>query len=126
MLKKNIKWTVAFLILCALCVSLHFFHSGAQRGKTAVIKRGGEVIKTIDLSAVSEPYEIKIEGDGGFNIISVEKDRIAVKDADCPDKLCVKQGFIDTGAYPIVCLPHKVTVSIENGAGEVDAVAGGN
>ena len=124
MLKRNIKWIIIFALLCALCVTLHVFHAKRQSGKLAVIKKDGEIIKTIDLSAVSEPYEIRVETDGGYNIIYVEKGKISVKDADCPDKLCVKQGTIENGAYPIVCLPHKITVSIENGGG-VDAVSGG-
>lgn len=125
MLNRNLKWVFVFLILCVLCVSLHIVHTKGQSGKTAVIKQNGKVIKTIDLSAVSEPYEIKAEGDGGYNIILIEKDKISVKDADCPDRLCVKQGAIDGGAYPIVCLPHRLTVSIEQADCEVDAVSGG-
>ncbi|MBO4897432.1 MAG: NusG domain II-containing protein [Clostridia bacterium] len=125
MLKSNIKWVLIFALLCVLCITLHIVHTKGKSGKLAVIKKDGETVKTIDLSAVSEPYEIRIESDNGYNIIYVEKGKISIKDADCPDRLCVKQGTIENGAYPIVCLPHRVTVSIEKADGEVDAVSGG-
>ena len=125
MLKRNLRWIFIFLFVCLLCVFLHIVHINGRSGKTAVIKRDGEIIKTIDLSAVSAPYEIKIESDNGYNIIYVEKNRISVKDADCPDRLCVKQGAVENGAYPIVCLPHRLTVGIENAEDGVDAVSGG-
>ncbi len=32
--------------------------------------------------------------------------------ADCPDKLCVKQGKISKSGESIICLPHKVVVKI--------------
>ena len=36
-----------------------------------------------------------------------------MKEADCPDKYCVKQGKIKNVGETIVCLPHKVVVEIE-------------
>ena len=44
--------------------------------------------------------------------------------ADCPDKLCVRQGALDRNGV-IVCLPNRVVVrvSTESGA-DYDAVVG--
>ena len=46
-----------------------------------------------------------------------------MSEADCPDRLCVKQGEITNGIYPIVCLPHRLTVRIVENSG-IDAVTG--
>ena len=32
--------------------------------------------------------------------------------ADCPDKLCVKQGFIDRPVLPIACLPNRLVIRL--------------
>ena len=40
-----------------------------------------------------------------------------MKDADCPDRLCVKQGSISKNGESIVCLPHKVIVTVTGGDG---------
>ena len=93
---------------------------------SAVIKSDGKIIKKIDLDKSREPYEFKIEGaNGGYNIVRVENGKIAVIEADCPDLICVKRGFVSGGALPIVCLPHRLSISFEGGAAGADAVAGG-
>jgi len=46
-----------------------------------------------------------------------------VTDADCPDRLCVKQRAISKQGETIVCLPHRLIVKIEGGdAPDVDGV----
>lgn len=90
----------------------------------AEIVQDGNVIQTVDLSSVSEPYDITVRTeDGGYNTIHVEQGSIRVSEADCPDRLCVKQGEITNGIYPIVCLPHRLTVRIVENSG-IDAVTG--
>ena len=56
----------------------------------------------------------------------VEKGKIAVIHANCPDKICVNRGFIENGTFPIVCLPNRLSVYIEESDGGVDAVSGGD
>lgn len=90
----------------------------------AEIVQDGNVIQTVDLSSVSEPYDITLRTEnGGYNTIHVEQGAIRVSEADCPDRLCVKQGEITNGIYPIVCLPHRLTVRIVENSG-IDAVTG--
>ena len=124
-MNKNIKWIIIFTVFCAVCLCVFFLQNNVKSGVLAQIKQGDKVIKTIDLSKVKEPYEEKVtDGHGGYNIIRVEKGRIAVIEANCPDKICVNQGYIDNGSVPIVCLPHRLSVTIINGEKDIDAVAG--
>lgn len=126
-MKHSIKWIVFFVILSLLCLAAIFFMSQAKKGeKIANISKNGKIIKTIDLADVEEPYEFTV-GDkaGGFNIIRVEHGRIAVIEADCPDKICLRQGFISGGALPIVCLPHKLAISVNARSEEYDVTVGG-
>lgn len=126
-MKDSIKWIIFFTLLCAVCVVIWVVRgSGTSEAAVAQIKRGGSVIETIDLSSVAEPYEFVIEDDTGYNKIRVEKGRIAVTDADCKDKICVNSGYIDNSAVPIVCLPHRLSITIVGGDKDIDAVAGGN
>lgn len=93
---------------------------------TAEIKQDGKVIRTIDLTNTNEPYEFTVESnDGGHNTIRVENGRIAVIDADCDDKICVQQGYVSDASHPIVCLPHKLSITVTGNDGEYDAVVGG-
>ena len=85
----------------------------------------GTQIERLDLSAVTEPYSIAVENESGTNTISVEKGRIRVSEANCPDGLCVRQGWISGGAMPIVCLPHQLIIKFDSDTtNELDAVVG--
>lgn len=125
-MNKNIKWIIIFTFFCAVCIGVMFWQNNVKSGVIAQIKQGDKVIRTVDLSKVKEPYEEKItDGHGGYNIIRIENGRIAVTEANCPDKICVNQGYIDNVSVPIVCLPHQLSVTIINSEKDIDAVAGG-
>lgn len=80
----------------------------------AVIKRDGKVLRTIDLNKVVKPEEFTLKTDNGhYNTIAVKHNSIRVKDADCPNKLCVKSGWISNPGEIIVCLPFKLIINIE-------------
>ncbi|MCD7927303.1 MAG: NusG domain II-containing protein [Oscillospiraceae bacterium] len=86
-------------------------------GTIANIYQDGEWIYSIDLSAVTEGYELTIEDENGVNIIRVEPGRICVLEADCPDQVCVQAGWLSDSASPIVCLPHRLVIRLEETAG---------
>lgn len=115
MLFSIIGWTMS--------VNIHLTNSCAK------IYQNGELLYTIDLEEVKEPYEIKITGDGGCeNTILVKKGEIGVVAADCPDKVCIHTGFISDGIQPVVCLPNKLVIQIEvkyniDNSGVIDGVA---
>ena len=87
----------------------------APHGDIAVISVNGEEYKRIDLSKVKEPYELRIETEYGVNIVLVEPGAISVSSADCPDKICVYQGRHTQAGLPIICMPHRLVISIEGG-----------
>lgn len=65
----------------------------------------------------------KIETDAGYNEIEIKDKSVVMKDANCPDKLCIHQGKIDTDMETIVCLPHKLIVEIRSDkVDEVDII----
>ena len=124
-MKNNLICAGIFAVICAVCFVIWQYREGQKPAeKIARVMKNGELIEEIHLSNTDEPYEFTVSDNLGSNTIRAEHDRIAVTDADCPDKLCVKQGYIDNGV--IVCLPHKLTVEIAGGEKEADAVAGGN
>ena len=49
--------------------------------------------------------------------------QVWIDQADCPDKLCVKQGKISKNGQSIICLPHKLTILVQaDSEQEYDAV----
>ena len=109
------------IIISALPIILNINNTNI---KTAEIYRENDLLYSIDLSAVTQPYAITIENGKHSNVIWVEKDKISMKSSNCPDKLCVKQGKISNSLMPIVCLPNNITIKIEDSdKHKVDAIS---
>ncbi len=90
----------------------------------AVIKQDGKVIKTIDLTEITEKTEIKIPyKDKDFNTIEIEPGRIRFIDGDCPDKICIKTGWISEPGQTAVCLPHKLMIKINGKNSSYDQIS---
>ncbi len=94
----------------------------APKKNTVLIKSGGKVIYTLDLSRESD-REFEIKTEHGSNTIEIKEGKIRVKSADCPDKTCVRMGWLSSSAMPIVCLPHELVIEFDDNDGGVDAVA---
>ena len=111
---KKTKIWIAVLLSVVLLGLLGFFALSRLGGGTiAVITVEGQEYKRIDLSRVTESYDIEIDTKYGHNTVHVAPGRIAVTQADCPDGICVAQGAIDRGGVPIVCMPLRLVVKIE-------------
>ncbi|WP_232050945.1 NusG domain II-containing protein [Arabiibacter massiliensis] len=94
---------------------------------TAVIARDGEVMQTIDLAAVEEPFELRFEDARGVNVVQVEPGRIRIAEADCPDGVCVRAGWIDAPGKVAACVPHGLTITVDGQAagGDGEEAEGG-
>ncbi|MGH4121075.1 NusG domain II-containing protein [Clostridium sp.] len=110
---------IILLIIVIITLSLASIYKTSVKGaeNMAVIKSDGKVLKTIDLNKVVEPQEFTIKTDkDNYNIISVKRNGIKVKAADCPNQLDVKVGWISQPGEIIVCLPNKLIISINGEA----------
>ena len=117
---------IGLLLIAAVAASAAWLllRRGDVPSPTARITRDGVLLEEIDLDRVAEPYSITLEDGSGTNTVQVEKGRIRVSEADCPDQVCVSQGWISNGTAPIVCLPHKLMIEITGTGGELDGAAG--
>lgn len=81
--------------------------------RIAHIYQDGELIRSIPLNEVTDTYTFTVTGAADcHNEIEVRPGSIGMISADCPDKLCVHQGFIDTSLLPITCLPNHLVIQI--------------
>lgn len=124
-MKKGDKIT-AIVIACILVISsvsvFAYMKFSAGSHHIAEIKQDGKVIKTVDLDKVKDGQDIRISYDTDhYNIVRIEKGRIRITDADCPDKVCVKTGWITQPGQSVICLPHKLIIKIEGGSKDIDS-----
>ncbi|MBR5095013.1 MAG: NusG domain II-containing protein [Oscillospiraceae bacterium] len=119
--KKRIYDLALILGLLALAGILFLsLSSGREEGGWAVVRVNGEEVGRY---ALDEEGEWPLNG--GSNILVIREGCAWLRDADCPDKLCVKQGKIHYTGQVITCLPNRLTVTVEGGESDgVDIVVG--
>lgn len=87
------------------------FRVFSQSGNTAAVTVDGAPIGRWSLA---ENREFRVDGIGGSNLVQIANGAVNVIDADCPDRICVHHLPISHAGERIVCLPHRVIVSIES------------
>lgn len=121
--KKGDVFLVTFILLLALAGILlpEAFSRGANIRKVAVIRQGNKIIKEVDLDEIKGPERLEISGDYRV-VILIEKGRIRFEESNCPDKVCVKTGWLEKPGDTAVCLPGRFMIKIEGKKDEVDGV----
>ncbi len=59
---------------------------------------------------------------GGTNTLEILDGKARMLHAECPDKLCVKMGWVRFSGQSLVCLPEHLVVRIVGGEAPVDIV----
>lgn len=117
MKKNDFKLIILVLIIAVAAFLIHNFMGGKTAG-TVTVKIDGKLMGTYSLV---ENQEIQING--GTNILVIKDGEADMIEADCPDKLCVKQKSISKNKENIICLPNKVIVEVVSDEdSEFDAV----
>jgi thiamine biosynthesis lipoprotein len=74
------------------------------------IEQEGQLVYEGELAAAEG--ELRFTGSAGEYVAEVRSGRVRMLTAHCPDKLCLKQGWVEHFYEPIVCLPQQVVISI--------------
>jgi len=93
-----------------------------QDGTTVRILLDG---KTYGTYRLAEAQNIPILKNGAVaNTLQIAEGKAKMIQADCPDKLCVRQNAIARQGETIVCLPNKIVVQVEGAQpSELDSVS---
>lgn len=117
-MKKADQILIASLLALSLLLLVPVFFMNSE-GSFAVVKVRNEEIMRLSLD---EDGEYTVQGTLGPVHIVVKDGSVAVTQENSPHHYCSKQGAVDNGAVPIVCLPNETVVTIENGAPQEDTV----
>lgn len=118
---KQKSWILIFTVLAAVLAAVTALQT--KRGGTlAAVYQDGRQIAVLDLR---HDTELTVTGPAGKNIVAVSDGKVSVRQADCPDQICVKHGPLTENGGPIVCLPNRLSVQWLSKQTAVDAVSGG-
>ncbi|MBE5799343.1 MAG: NusG domain II-containing protein [Clostridiales bacterium] len=113
MKKKDLILIAALLVCAGVLYLISQVSLGAEATTIVVTLDGVETLRRP--LAMENTYEIAQE-DGSVNVIAVEDGAVFMKEANCRDGLCIRQGKMRNGAKTIVCLPHKLVVQLTGDA----------
>ena len=124
-MKSNKFWIIIFGSIIVLSLIIMYFFMQIS-GDTAKIYLDSQLIESIDLSAVREPYTIETKLGEGTNTIEIEQGRIRMATANCRDSSCLRQGWNSGSRTPIVCLPNRLIITVESStdSNDIDAIVG--
>lgn len=115
-------------VVLAICIGIFvaglagsFWVLRRSHGSTVRISQDEKILYTIDLSN-AEDQTFETVYDGRTNIIEISNGQIRVKEAECPDQVCVETGWLKNSA-PIICLPNHLVIEFADTKSNMDAVA---
>lgn len=122
-MRKNDFILIAVIIIMCIA-SIILFRIISTEGDYAVINRNGAEYARYPLSS---DRVVRIGEDGpGYNVINIEDGKVYISDADCPDRICADHRAISRTGESIICLPHKLSVTIESsepGSSGIDEIS---
>lgn len=117
---KTKFWLLFFSVLCVILAVLSVvLLYGGEGAEYAEVYSDGTLVVRLDLSMDTE---YRVDFGGGWNLLTVRDGKIAVTDASCASRDCVRHAPADHGA-PIVCLPNHLAIKFTNSS-DYDALIG--
>jgi len=122
-MKKNDIYLIAAAVLLAAAVWL--WTNGIQNkdaGEEVIVCKDGEVFYS---GLLSMETTITVEDDkGNVNIVLVKDGKAIMKEASCPDQICVQTRPVGKDGQSIICLPNRVSIEVRNtGIKDIDGVS---
>lgn len=86
---------------------------GAQPGEAAVaeVQVQGQVVATLDLH---QEGRRQIRTGERVYLLEVRDGGVRILQADCPDQVCVRTGFIMRKGQSIVCVPGRLLITVDS------------
>lgn len=105
---------ISLLVISLLSSGIIVYSSAKTKYQSQYVEISvkGDLYKKIPFNSNTEET-IDLKTDLGENVIKISKGFVQILEADCPDKVCVKDGSISKPGQSLVCLPNKVVVEIK-------------
>lgn len=111
------------LLVLASCAGIFISREAVSQSSDVLIEVNGKAAYTFPLTT---DRLVTVDGPCGPTVVEIRERKVHVREASCPNRLCLKEGWISKGV--IVCLPNRIVVTVGGGsAGSprgVDAVTG--
>ncbi len=117
-MKKSDLYLVIITILISIILII-YLNVNTTSSNVAYVYYNNKEILRLDLNIKSE---YTVEGYIDDVVIETDIGKVRVKKETSPKHLCSKQGWVSNAYTPIICLPNKIVIKIDNKENQVDTV----
>lgn len=111
------------MMLFASIAGIFYVREAMPQGFDVIIEIDGKPVYTYPLSI---DRTISVKSACSNSLIEIKDKKVRVREASCPNQICVKEGWVSKGT--IVCLPGKMVVyigaTVNNHRKDIDAITG--
>lgn len=115
-----LKILMVILVASSIVWGIRFMTAAPDVMNVEIIQ-DGKLLQRVLFKKGDQAKDFIIEYKGGYNRLRTEDGRITVIEANCPDRDCVKRGWLKKPGDSAVCLPHRLVIRL-TGESEVDGV----
>ena len=108
--KNDILLILGLFLLIGLIFSLRVFNR--KPGASVTVEQEGKVLAVYSLEEEREVRFAASDDPEEYNILVIQDGQAYVREASCPDQICVHHKKIRNEGESIVCLPHKFVITI--------------
>jgi len=110
---KKVNFLI-FIFLIFSIISIIYLFLPKGEAKYLVVQVENREILRIPLTKLKSGDKYKVRGPLGDSIFEyIEGRGVHMISSPCPDKICIKQGYINKAGESIVCLPNRVIITLE-------------
>ncbi|MCR4399175.1 MAG: NusG domain II-containing protein [Firmicutes bacterium] len=105
---------IVSVLLAACLLWLGFGYARTwKRGNVLVVNVKGVDVERVPLARGAGRTTKTVGGLIGRSTFEVEDGRVRMVSSDCPDKVCIRMGWVERQGQAIVCLPNRVVLKVE-------------
>ncbi len=110
---------MAAIVILGLGISI-FLAAGSHQGNKVEITKDGKLWGTYSLDG---EHKITIRDGKELNVVKISGGKVTMESANCKNQVCVHHSPVSRTGESIVCLPHKIVVSIKGEDNEYDTIS---
>ena len=120
--KKRNDIILAVVMILVAAAGFLWYNLAKEEGGAVMLIQDGKEVQSFSLNDEVE-YLIETEDDS-YNLLVIRGGQAFMKEASCPDQICVNHRPVSNVGETIVCLPNEVVIKVieKNSQSEIDMV----
>ena len=120
--KKRNDIILAVVMILVAAAGFLWYNLAKEEGGAVMLIQDGKEVQSFSFNDEIE-YLIEIEDDS-YNLLVIRGGKAFMKEASCPDQICVNHRPVSNVGETIVCLPNEIVIKVieKSSQSEIDMV----